>query len=125
MSQRREAAGDYAGMITTSPPAAQIDDAFADEQKPYPEAQYAALTGHDRCDSCPAAAKSFFTFASGALLMCGHHTRIHLDKLLDSALRAWIEPADLWPEPELQRRMEALAQKSRPAAAKRNLDSFV
>jgi hypothetical protein len=41
-----------------------------------------ALTGHDRCDRCGAAAKARASLpGSGELLFCGHHARAHAPRL--------------------------------------------
>ena len=44
----------------------------------------AALTAHDRCDRCPAAAQVIALVPhAGELLFCGHHTRVHAARLRD------------------------------------------
>lgn len=88
---------------------------------------FRSLTAKDRCDSCSAAAKAEFTFTSGTLHLCGHHTRHGLKRLLAGAVEAWIEPAEMWEIPALQAQMEALAAVHRPATttAARSTDGFV
>ena len=46
-----------------------------------------ALTRHDRCDRCPAAAQVRATLPAGELLFCGHHAREHRAKLIDLGAR--------------------------------------
>ncbi|EMY35659.1 hypothetical protein D477_003153 [Arthrobacter crystallopoietes BAB-32] len=55
---------------------------------------------HDRCDRCgtAAAAKSWFTYSVGDIMLCGHHTLFHLDALLEqNPVSYWIEPEVLAP----------------------------
>jgi hypothetical protein len=50
-----------------------------------------ALTGHDRCDRCGAAAKVRASLPnSGELLFCGHHAREHAPRL--QAIGAQLTP---------------------------------
>ncbi|MHA6630533.1 DUF7455 domain-containing protein [Pseudonocardia sichuanensis] len=45
---------------------------------------HAALTRHDRCDRCTAAAQVVAVIPNaGELLFCGHHTRVHAARLRD------------------------------------------
>jgi hypothetical protein len=47
-----------------------------------------ALTRHDRCDGCGAAAKVRAVLPSGSeLLFCGHHARAHGPRLRELAAR--------------------------------------
>jgi hypothetical protein len=41
------------------------------------------LTGHDRCDRCPAAAVLRAVLPAGELLFCGHHARRHRARLVE------------------------------------------
>jgi len=45
------------------------------------------LTGHDRCDRCPAAAQLRAELPAGELLFCGHHARAHIPRLIELGAR--------------------------------------
>jgi hypothetical protein len=118
--------GDCEGM---NAPIAATSSALADIIHPttHFSAVYRELRAIDRCDSCPAAARAEFAFANGAIQWCGHHARVHMDKLLVTAITGWVEPDELWAYPALQAQMEGLAsQNASPNKPKpRNLNSFV
>ncbi|MDK6242230.1 MAG: hypothetical protein E6244_01495 [Actinomyces sp.] len=52
-----------------------------------PDTTEPTLRAVDRCDACGARAWVRVTMASGPLLFCAHHARLHMDALRDSALR--------------------------------------
>ena len=50
------------------------------------------LRAIDRCDACSAAARAVAEFASGELLLCGHHWRKNRDAIVSQALDFYVDP---------------------------------
>lgn len=55
------------------------------------------LDYRDTCDNCPARASAVFEFPVAEILLCGHHTRLHLERIMaNDPTSFWIRPDELW-----------------------------
>ncbi|MCC3299808.1 DUF7455 domain-containing protein [Arthrobacter caoxuetaonis] len=55
------------------------------------------LDYRDTCDNCSTPASAVFEFPVAEILLCGHHTRLHLESLMaNNPTCFWVRPEELW-----------------------------